>query len=162
MKRILFVDYGFGSGGAEHQCTQLVNMLVDKGYHVEIATFGDVPDHYYISPAVIRVRLAQNKSTLVKVLAVEKFLLSAKYDVVFAFSQRMSCIVLPALLFRANKIVISSERNFTIGKSDKFENILVKTGIYRRANYIVPNNYSQGRYLSQKVPFIKNKIQDFI
>lgn len=157
--KLLFIVSGFGSGGAEHQCTQLINMLIDKGYDVTCASFSDVPDHYYISPQVIRVKLAPGKSTAKKILAVEKYLLTAKADVVFAFSQRLSCLCLFPLLLRPKVKVISSERNFTIGAPDKFERILMKTGVYRRANYIVPNNYSQGRYLEEKMPSLKKKIR---
>lgn len=157
--KLFFIVSGFGSGGAEHQCAQLINMLIDKGYDVTCASFSDVPDHYYISPQVTRVKLAPGKSTAKKILAVEKYLLTAKADVVFAFSQRLSCLCLFPLLLRPKVKVISSERNFTIGAPDKFERILMKTGVYRRANYIVPNNYSQGRYLAERMPSIKNRIK---
>lgn len=158
MKRILFIDSGFGSGGAEHQCSQLINMLIEKGYDVTCASFSDVPDHYYISPKVTRLKLASGKSKGKKILAVEMFLLRAKADVVIAFSQRLSCLCLFPLLLRPRIKVISSERNFTIDKPDQFEKILMKTGIYRRSNFIVPNNYSQGKYLAEKMPSLKNKI----
>ena len=71
---------------------------------------------------------------------------------------RLSCLCLFPLLLRPKIKVISSERNFTIGAPDKYEKILMKTGVYRRANFIVPNNYSQGRYLAEKMPSIKKKI----
>ncbi|MBO4334150.1 MAG: glycosyltransferase family 4 protein [Paludibacteraceae bacterium] len=159
MKRILFITSGFGSGGAEHQCSQLINMLVDRGYSVTIASFYDVPDHYFISPKVVRIKLAPLQSSKKKIWAVEKYLLTTKSDVVVAFSQRLSCLTLLPLLFRPKIKVISSERNFTIGEPDQFEKILTKTGLYRRANYIVSNNYSQGRYLAEKMPSVKEKIR---
>lgn len=158
MKKILFITAGFGSGGAEHQCAQLINMLIEKEYEVTVASFGDIKDHYFISPRVNRVQLAPFQSTLRKIFAVEKYLLFTKADVVFAYSQRASVLVLPPLLLNRHIRVISSERNYTIGRPDIFEKILIKTGIYRRSNYIVSNNYSQERYLAKKMPSIKNKI----
>lgn len=158
MKKIVFLGSGLSSGGAEHQCAQLMNMLSEKGYDVTYSSFGEVEDHYYVSQRVKRVYLGQGQSAKLKVLAVEKYLLGVKADVVFAFSQRLSCMTLFPMLLRPGIKVISSERNFTIGSPDKFEKILMKTGIYRRANYIVPNNYSQGRYLSEKMPSISKKI----
>lgn len=158
MKRIVFVGSGLSSGGAEHQCSQLMNMLVEYGYDVTYASFGDVEDHYYVSSLVKRLQLAPGKSTIRKVLAVESYLLKVKADVVFAFSQRLSVLALFPLLFRPRVKVISGERNFTIGVPDKFEKILIKTGIYKRANHIIPNNYSQGKYLSQIMPSLKAKI----
>ncbi len=158
MKRVLFIGSGLASGGAEHQCAQLMNMLVDRGYDVTYASFSSVADHYYVRPSVNRVYLSADKSTPWKVLSVFFYLLKTKADVVFAYSQRMSVLSLPALLFRPRIKAISSERNFTISAPDSFEKILVKTGLYRRSNYIVPNNYSQGRYLSKVMPSIAKKI----
>lgn len=159
MKEIVFIGSGLSSGGAEHQCSQLMNMLVERGYNVTYASFGDVKDHYLVSPLVKRVQLAPEKSTSRKILAVELYLLRVKADVVFAFSQRLSVLTLFPMLLRQKVKVISGERNFTISEPDKFERILVKTGIYKRANCIVPNNYSQGRYLAEKMPSIKKKIK---
>lgn len=159
MKKILFIDSGLSSGGAEHQCSILMNMLVEKGYEVTYASFGDVEDHYYVSPLVNRVNIAPNKSQLRKQLAIEWYALTAKTDVLIAFSQRLSVLTLFPMLLRPSVKVISSERNFTIDAPDKWEKILMKTGIYRRSNFVVPNNYSQGRYLAEKMPALKNKIQ---
>lgn len=158
MKKICFLGAGLGSGGAEHQCALLMNMLVDKGYDVSFASFSDIQDHYYVSPKVKRIWLGIGKSTKRKIIEIEKYMLMVRADVVVAFSQRMSTLALFPMLFRPNVKVISSERNFTIGLPDKFEKILIKTGIYRRADYIVPNNYSQGRYLAKKMPSIAKKI----
>ncbi len=159
MKRIVFLGSGLSSGGAEHQCSQLMNMLVERGYDVTYASFGDVPDHYYVSPNVKRVYLAPGVSIKKKVWTVEKYLLKVPVDVVIAFSQRLSVLTLFPLLLRPKVKVISSERNFTIGEPDKYERILMKTGIYRRADHIVPNNFSQGKYLAEKIPSIKKKIK---
>lgn len=159
MKKILFINGGFGSGGAEHQSAQLINMLIEEGYDVTVASFGDIPDHYYVSPLTKRVQLAPHKSTIKKIIAIECFLLKTDADVVFAFSQRLSCLTLFPMLLKPRVVVISSERNYTISTPDKYEKILTKTGIYRRADHIVPNNFSQGRYLAKKMPSIAHKIK---
>lgn len=158
MKSIVFIGAGLSGGGAEHQCSMLMNMLVQKDYNVTYASFGDVDDHYFVSEKVRRVQLAPQKSKLAKLFAVELFLLRVKTDVLIAFSQRLSVLVLLPMLFRPKVKVISSERNYTIGKPDIYENILIKFGVYKRANFIVPNNYSQGVYLSRVMPSIKDKI----
>lgn len=159
MKRILFISNGFGPGGAERQCVQLFDMLIDRGYHVDVLTFEDIPDHYPLPLKVKRVRLAQNKALWRKLLSVELHLLFAKADVIFAYSQRMSVLTLFPMLFRPDIKVISSERNFTIDSPTIFEKILFKTKVYKRADYIVPNSYSQGRYLSKKMPSLTKKIK---
>lgn len=158
MKHIVFLGSGLASGGAEHQCAQLMNMLVEKGYDVTFASFEDVPDHYYVDTRVQRVQLGIGQPMKKKILAIERYLISLKTDVLVAFSQRMSVLALFPMLIHPGIKVISSERNYTIGVPDKFEKILIKTGIYRRANFIVPNNYSQGLYLAEKMPSIAKKI----
>ena len=159
MKNIVFIGAGLASGGAEHQCTQLMNMLIENGYEVTYASFGEVLDHYEVSPKVKRVWLGKGKSTIRKIFEVEKYLFAVKADVIFAFSQRLSTLTLFPMLLRPRLKVISSERNYTIGAPDQYEKILTRTGIYRRANFIVPNNYSQGKYLAKKMPSIAKKIR---
>lgn len=158
MKRVVFLGAGLGGGGAEHQCAQLMNFLVDKGYDVTYASFGEDKDHYYVSPKVKRVSLAFGKSHFRKLLAIWRYLLTAPMDVEVAFSQRMSALSLFPLLLRPRIKVISSERNYTIDAPDRWERVLTKTRVYRRANHIVPNNYSQGRYLAEKYPYLARKI----
>ena len=157
-KRILFVDSGFSSGGAERQCVQLMNMLVEKGYDVTCITFMDVPDHYTISPNVKRIRVAEGKAIWRKIISLEWFLLKAKMDTVVAFSQRLSVLTLPFMLLKPSVNVISSDRNLTIGSPSLYEKILLKTKLWLRANHIVPNSYSQGRYLSSKSKALEKRI----
>lgn len=157
-KRILFVAGCFTSGGAEHQCAQLMGMLVAKGYPVDCATIFDAEDHYEISTLVNRIRIAPKQPLWKKVLKLEWFLITAKTDVVIAFSQRLSVLALPAMLFRPNIKVISSDRNLTIGPPSKYEEILVKTRLWLRANCIVPNSYSQGEYLTKLSKSIGRRI----
>lgn len=158
MKTITVIGDSLSSGGAEHQLSMLMNMLVERGYSVTYADFGEAPDHYSLSEKVNRVKIGLRKKLFLKLLLLEIYLLFVKTDVVIAFSQRLSVLALLPALFRPKIKVISSERNFTIGTPDKFEKILCKTNLYRRASYIVPNSHSQGRYLSQKMPKLADKI----
>lgn len=157
-KRVLFVAGCFTSGGAEHQCAQLMGMLIDKGYKVDCVTIFDAEDHYDISKSVNRIRIAPNQPLWKKVLKLEWFLIRAKADVVIAFSQRLSVLALPAMLFRPSIKVISSDRNLTIGPPSRYEKILVKSQLWLRANYIVPNSYSQGEYLTKLSKAIGRRI----
>ena len=158
MKKIVFLGTSLGCGGAEHQCALLMNMLVDKGYEVTFAAFSEIKDHYYVSSNVKRVWLGIGKSKIRKLMEIEKYMLTVKTDVVVAFEQRISTLALFPMLFRPNIRVISSERNFTAGVPSIFEKILIKTSLYRRANFIVSNNYSQARYLANKMPCIAKKL----
>lgn len=159
MKNIVCIDSCMISGGAEHQLSVLMDMLAEKGYNLTYVTFVDIVDHYKINEKIKRVRLAQNKSKIVKILSIFFYLLFVKTDVVIAYSQRLSVLSLFPLLFRPNVKVISSERNYTINAPDIYEKILMRTGVYKRATFIVPNNYSQTKYLAKKMPSIKKKLR---
>ena len=146
-------------GGAEHQLAILANELV-KDYKVSIVTFCDIEDHYYLDPSIKRIRLGYKKnfflicSFLRTIIYVNKI----KTDVVITYGQRSSFLALLSLWFRKGIKVIASERNLTTGKPGKYENILFSK-LYTRASFIVPNSYSQERYIINKKPNLKNKIR---
>ena len=108
MKRITIIGGSLGSGGAEHQCAQLMNMLVEKGYDVTFVSFTDVEDHYPTSPQIHRVHIGRGQSNKKRLLKLEWYILTVKTDVLLAFSQRMSVLSLFMMLFRPYVKVISS------------------------------------------------------
>lgn len=158
MKKITFFICTLSSGGAEHQMSILANFLSDKGYRIEIVTFGDEDDHYQLRPNIVRTRLAEKKPSWRKALAIFFFFLTVKTDCIISFSQRANALMLPAMFFRPKVTVIAGERNFTVGPSDGIERVLFCL-LYKRANWIVPNSYSQGDYITQKRPKLKNRIK---
>lgn len=158
MKRIVFLDSCLSRGGAERQASLLMNMLVERGYNVICTTFEDVDDCYSLSPKIQRKRLAPGKGRWTKYLAIFHYLIQEEADVVFAFSQRLSVLTIPALLFRPRIKLISGERNCTVVQKI-WEKVLIRTGIYKRADYIVSNSYSQVRYLQKAMPSISSKLR---
>ena len=67
MKNITFLIGGLSSGGAEHQLSELCNMLVDK-YKITIVTWVDFDDHYKLDSKIERVRIAPHKNTVISSL----------------------------------------------------------------------------------------------
>ena len=161
--KITFFINTLSSGGAEHQLSILANMLADDGYNVNITTYGDMKDHYVIKDSITRTRIAPGKGTLLKIIGIWKYFLSLKTDYLFIFCQRNSFLALPPLFFRSRKSfrVICGERNFTIGQSDVFEKALVKF-LYKRADKIISNNFSQERHLKNLSPSLTSKIGTII
>lgn len=158
MKNIVFFDACLTRGGAERQASLLMNMLIDKGYTVTLTTFEDSEDCYPLSDQITRKRLAPGKPRLVKMCSIFHYLFHVKADVVFAFSQRLSVLAIPALLFRPKVKLISGERNCTVVQK-MWEKILIKTRIYKRSDYIVSNSYAQVRYLKSVMPSITSKLR---
>lgn len=158
-KKVCFFINTLSCGGAEHQLVVLANFLVEKGYNVSIATYGDVVDHYKINDKIHRIYIAPNKKKLAKLGAIWKFGLTVKADCIISFCQRNSCFILPSLIFRSRKNlkVVCGERNLSQGKSNWIEHILFKY-LYKRADYIVPNSYSQKAYILNKCPEYAHKV----
>ncbi len=160
MKKITCFICSLSSGGAEHQLTELAGLLYEKGYQVEIVTFADLPDHYTIPKGVKRVKLGEEKSDIRKFLAIFYFFLRVKTDCVITYTQRANTFSLIPLLFRSRKLkVIAGERNnTTYSTPTRFEKLLINIGLYRRADYIVPNSYSQKTYILKKRPQWSSKV----
>ena len=145
-------------GGAEHQLAILANELV-KDYKISIVTFCDIDDHYCLDPSIKRIRLGygKSKSMIYRFLLTIAYLWKVKTEVVITYGQRSSFLGLLSLWFRKNIKVIASERNLTTGKPGRYENMLFSK-LYAHASFIVPNSYSQARYIISKKPELENKI----
>lgn len=157
MKTITFFITTMSSGGAEHQLAMLSSFLLEKKYSISIVTYGDVSDHYELDSKIKRIHLAAGKSKFIKYLSIILFFLRLKTDCVISFGQRENFLCLFPLYFRKKIKVIAGERNYSEGKFSFIEFILGYI-LYRRADYIVPNNKSQSRYLKSRYPKIKEKI----
>ena len=155
-KNITFFICSMSSGGAEHQVASLTDSLVERGYDVTITTFGDDKDHYQLNEKIQRVRLADGRSKIVKLISIFWYFLTVRTDAVIIFGQRESVFALPPLCFRRVK-VIAGERNFTRGVPSRYERILVNL-LYYRADYIVPNSHSQMQHLAESNPKIAGKL----
>lgn len=160
MKVVCFIATLSG-GGAERQLLLLASLLKSRGHEISIATFGDVPDHYSIPNGINRVHIARDRSRVRKIAAICRYFLSVKTDAVICFGQRESSLALIPLLFRRKIKAIAGERNLTTTKRSMYERLL-SFGLYRRANWIVPNSYSQNRYLSNRYPYLGSKIKTII
>lgn len=156
MKHITFFIASLSSGGAEHQLIMLAHYLHERNYNVKIVTYADVQDHYSVGRDIERIRLAEGKIKVLKLLSIFIFFLKLKTDVVISFGQRDNFFSLIPLMLRPKINVIVSERNITNGKPSIYERCLFG-GLYSRANFIVSNSYTQKNYIVNKKSKWKNK-----
>lgn len=163
MKRITFFINSLSSGGAEHQLVTLANFLSERNYDITITTISNTQDHYVLNKKIKRVSISKSSNKIVKLLSIWRYFICINTDCVIIFCQRNSFFALPALWMRLRKKVkvICGERNLTVGSQDKIEKLLFNH-LYKRADYIVPNSYSQGRYISEKAPWLENKLVPII
>lgn len=156
MKRITLFINSLLSGGAEHQISVLANFLAESKYDVTITTISDKQDHYQLNCSIKRERLGQ-KSKALSILSIWRYLYMLDTDCIIIYCQRNSFFALPALFFRSRKLkVICSERNLTVGKQGWIEKSLFHF-LYKRADYIVPNSYSQKNYIERTAPWLRKK-----
>lgn len=160
MKITCFIA-SLGGGGAEHQMAILADMLFEKGHEVTLVTYNNIPDHYTVSPSVKRVRLNVVGSKIQKQFSIMKYLLIADMDALISFREQMNFIALWPMLFRPMVRVIVGERNFTIGKPTKYLRFNMAF-LYRRAQWIVPNNFSQENFIASHAPHLKKKLKTII
>ena len=146
MKKITFFICSLSSGGAEHQLSILANFLQEKKYEISIITFADEADHYHLNDGIKRIRITSKGSPIRRYIEIFKYLLKVKTDCFISFGQRENFISLIPFLFRRKIKFIAGERNFTIGTPSKYEKVLM-TVLYKRANYIVPNSFSQNKHI---------------
>jgi len=158
MKRITCFITALSSGGAEHQITMLSGYLAERGYLVSLVTFADEDDHYVVDKRVERVTLNCDGKKWKKFWAIFRYFLTIKTDCVISFGARENFLCLLPLLFRHNIKVLAGERCATYNKLDWYKRFNYRF-LYGRANYIVPNSYTQKEDLSIRLPRYSGKIR---
>lgn len=156
MKKVTMFIAALSSGGAEHQITILSNFLNEKGYDLELVTYSDIPDHYDLNAGINRIKIASGKSKFVKTLGVVKFFLTHKTDVVISFGSRDNMLSLFPLLFRKEIKYIAGERCVTYGRLKWYQKLNYKH-LYKRADYIVANSFTQGNDIKGRFPYLADK-----
>ena len=157
MKKILCLIDGLGSGGAERQMTGLAVMLKEKGYNVDLVAYHKEKD-FYVSLAkqggIEPVFLTVGKSQWSKVRAVGRYIKQqGGYNIVIAYKPGPNAIGCILKLIGMRFKLIVSER-ITDSEVGKKKNLF---RLYRLADYIVPNAYSQGEFLTKTFPWMTKK-----
>lgn len=158
MKKIICLIESLGSGGAERQLTGLAVMLKQQGYDVEVWYYA--PKHFYskdLDKAGVKYRFLENAQNKYKRIGfIRHELLCAKPDTVITYLDSPSIIGCITKITGGKFNLIVSERNTTqqLRFRDK-----IKFYLYRFANHIVPNSYSQARFIENNYPNLTPKIK---
>lgn len=157
MKKILCLIDTLGIGGAERQMVGLATLLKQKGYDVDLVAYHK--DEFYAPIAraggIDPVFLSVKDSQWSKLKAVRQFIKQRHgYDWVIAYKggPNAICCLLKLMGMRFKLIVSERITNTAIGGKKR----LFK--LYRFADYVVPNAYSQGEFLSANFPWMKKKV----
>lgn len=158
MKKILLFIDNLGAGGAQRQICGLAVLLKDTGYDVNVCTYYP-HDFYkkYLDENKVRNKIIPGAdNTKKRILAVRNFFKKESPDWVIAYQETPSLIACAAKLLGCNYKLIVSERNTTqhVGMNER-----VRFFLYRWADAIVPNSYSQEKYLAEHHPWLKRKLK---
>ena len=157
MKKIICLIESLGSGGAERQLSGLAILLKQQGYDVEVWYYA--PSHFYckdLDEAGVKYRFieqAQNKRKRVGII--RRKLLSAKPDTVITYLDTPSIIGCITKITGGKFNLIVSERNTTQKLTRKEK---IKFFLYRFANHIVPNSFSQTKFINTHYPNLSKKV----
>lgn len=157
MKKIVCLIESLGPGGAERQLSGLAVLLKQAGYAVEVWCY--YPNDFY-KPVLDShgvpyryIAKAQAKSRRIQVLRRE--LMQHNPDTVIAYLDT-ACMVACVIKAIGGKFrLIVSERNTTQQLSLKPK---VKFFLYRFADHIVPNSYTQAEFIKQHFPHLAKKV----
>lgn len=164
MKRITCFTESLGGGGAEHQMVILAGLLAEEGYDVTLVTYASIPDYYNTPQGVKRVDIGatwakgNTMKTFIKILKCFCYFLFLKTDCIISYRQCANLRMLPALFFRSRKKVkvICSDRNTSTIVT--FRHKLLLNGLYRRADFIVPNSKTQTDFIVSHKPQLQPKL----
>ncbi len=159
MKKILCLIDTIGEGGAERQMVGLALLLKLRGYHADLVTYHahDFYAELARKQGIGTLTLRVGNTPWSKLNAVMKHIKrSGGYDWVITYKGGPNTIGCLLKLMGMHFRLIVSERT----TNNKVEGLYtkIKFNIYRFADYVVPNAYSQGEFLSQHYPWMKKKI----
>lgn len=157
MKKVICFTDSLGSGGAQRQLVGLACMLKAEGYDVSVLLYYDKPFYKPLldDAGVESVVVPARNNYLLRIWQVYKYLKRNKNATIIAYQETPSliaCLLRPFI--RCPKLIVS-ERNTTqlISKMDR-----LRFWLYRFADHIVPNSYSQTNFICKHYPKLEKKV----
>lgn len=156
MRIILFTD-SLGAGGAQRQLVGLAKLLKETGVDVTVLTYHK--DEFYApvlkENGVKYVFLENSKKSLTRIVNVIKYVRHENTDVLISYQEVPSLIACLAKICCPKIKLVVSERNTTQVIT---KNVKIRFFLYRWANAIVPNSYSQEKFIKSHYPKLANKV----
>ena len=157
MKKIICLIDSLVSGGAQRQIIELACLLKNRGYDVSIMTYHNIPFYAnLLEKNNVRHILVKNATnSLYRIPCIYHTLKQQSPDVVISFLDVPNIIACLCRLMGLRCKLIVSERNTTqhLSRMERF-----KFRLYRMADVIVPNSYTQTEFIEKHYPRYKNKL----
>ena len=150
---ICFID-SLVSGGAQRQMVGLANQLSEAGFNVQMLVYHDLNFFQSSLNSNIELNILPESSNVKRIFNAYWYIKREKPDWVISFLESpsiISCIV--KVLYPHFKLIVS-ERNTTqhIGRKER-----IRFFLYKWADYIVPNSYSQEKFIKEHFPKLSEK-----
>lgn len=155
MKVLLFIDV-LGSGGAQRQIVGLAQQLKMAGFEVLLLDYWDSPFYdEQLNQQQIPFKHCETKGkwNIIKMFVRE--VAQYKPDIVISYLENPSIVAVAGRLISRHKFkLIVSERNTS---QINTWSTRLRFNLFRFADWIVPNSYSQGKFIAQHYPFLVKK-----
>lgn len=157
MKILLFID-SLGAGGAQRQLVGLAAMLKENDYEVKVITYHNEPffNSFLVDKNIPFENVDKAKNKLFRIYYIRQSILNYAPDVIISYLETPSIITCLCKIFGLKSKIIVSERNTN-------QNITIKDKIrfflYRWADSIVPNSFSQEKFIINNFPNLINKVK---
>lgn len=158
--RILLITEGLGSGGAERQICGLASLFVKREIDCKLITYSKAKyfESFVREQGVDYEYHPELLPRTTRVFRLLKLLYKYRPTTVISYLPSVNITTCMARLFyRCNLIV--SDRNVCMAVDWK---VRIQYLLYRFARYIVPNSYSQGKFIESNFPALKNKVYPII
>lgn len=155
MRKILLFTGSLGSGGAERQLVGLAFLLKNEGYDVRVLTYSK---QFFYAPFLKENGIEHwYQPTLLprktRPWRLAKIIRKWKPNVTISYLQSCNMAACLAQLFSRTNLVVS-ERNTNQRASMKDK---VLFNLYRMADKVIPNSYSQEKFIQCYFPFLNDK-----
>lgn len=158
MKILLFID-SLGSGGAQRQLVGLAHLLKNTNRHkLKVITYFDFPfyEEFLRKNQVDYEFISQASNKYSRLFYIYRYFIKFKPDIVVSYLDTPNIIASFIRFIGINFKLVVSERNTTQVLNIKGR---LKFFLYRFADVIVPNSFTQRNYIIDHYPCLSKKIK---
>ena len=156
MKILLFID-SLGPGGAQRQLVGLSGLLQKRGHELKVCTYHQIDfyKHYLDENNIPNEIIPGVAFSITRIWKVFQYFKKENPDWVIAYLESPSLVACTAKVLGCDYRLMVSERNTTqkIAMNER-----VRFFLYRWADAIVPNSYTQGDFLLSHYPWMRSKL----
>lgn len=157
MKSVLLLSDSLTSGGAQRQIVGLAKLLHEMGYNVKLTYYHKIEFYkpFLDSNGVPNELIKGAANPLKRVFKIRRVIKQMSPDVVISYLDTPNVITCLLRAFGMRYKLIASERNTTqvLTRSEK-----VKFFLMRWADVIVPNSFSQEKFIQNNFPKLVDRV----